>query len=144
MSSRSISRRCHQRVLLLLLMLLLLAVCSCVVADNRGGTGSGREGRVDRKNERADRAIATAVPKPCGVFHAPIRLSEAERNTLTHEPALRLRVLRARATELGRNPDIRRNVPTDPLLAPQPKARENTSAAEKQHAKKTKVHISQM
>ena len=43
--------------------------------------------------------------------------------------------------ELGRDPDVRRNVQTDPLLTPQPKAQEKPSAAEQQHAKKKKVHI---
>ena len=37
--------------------------------------------------------------------------------------------------ELGRDPDMRRNVPKNPLLAPQPKLRVKTSAAGEQHAK---------
>lgn len=38
----------------------------------------------------------------------------------------------ARATELGREKDLRGNVPTAPLRAPQPKARQKTRPPEKQ------------
>ena len=44
-------------------------------------------------------------------------------------------MLTTRATELGRDPGMRRNVPSGPLLAPQPKAREKTLGRE-QHAEK--------
>ena len=53
---------------------------------------------------------------------APLLL--AERNPLKTDPAQRLRMPRVHATKLGRDPDMRRNVPTDLLLAPHPSVRE--------------------
>ena len=47
---------------------------------------------------------------------SPTRLSEAGIKTYF------FRASSATATVLGRGPDMRRNVPTTPLLAPQPKA----------------------
>ena len=43
-------------------------------------------------------------------------------------------------TELGRDRDMRRDVPVDALRAPQPKAREKLSAAGEQQARK-KMHL---
>ena len=42
---------------------------------------------------------------------------------------------------LGRDPDMRRNVPTAPLLAPQPKVRERTHSRRREACLKNKVQI---
>ena len=60
-----------------------------------------------------------------GVFpFAPTRLSEAERNPLRRGASSATLNAHRTANELGRGPDMRRNVPKLPFLAPQPKARE--------------------
>ena len=56
----------------------------------------------------------------CGFFHAPNRLSEAERNPLKKGASSAMLNARSTATELGQDPDMRRNVPVAPLLARQP------------------------
>ena len=45
-------------------------------------------------------------------------------------------MVRARDTELGRGPDMRRSVPTGSLLVSQPKARKKNSAAGEYRARK--------
>ena len=72
-------------------------------------------------------------------FHAPTQLSEAERNPLTKEPIQRLGKLKARATELGRDPDMHHNVRTDRLHAPQAK-HETKNLGFRRTSTKKKMH----
>ena len=78
--------------------------------------------------------------KKCGVFHvSPTRLGEAESDPLFFIAKSATLNAPSTATVLGRDPDIRRNVPTPPWLSPKPKARKRTlSRRRAQHACKTK------
>ena len=60
-------------------------------------------------------------------FHGPARLCGAERNPPEKSQLPRLRTPRARATEPGWCPNVRRRVPACLLRAPQPQAREKDS-----------------
>ena len=57
---------------------------------------------------------------------SPTRLDEAENNPLFFGANSATFNAPSTATVLGRDPDMRRNVRTAPLLAPQPKVRERT------------------
>ena len=57
---------------------------------------------------------------------SPARLGEAETNPLFLRANSATFNAPSTATVLGRDPDMRQNFPTAPLLAPQPKVRENT------------------
>eukprot|EP00904_Undaria_pinnatifida_P005929 jgi/Undpi1/2466/HiC_scaffold_13.g05846.m1 len=70
----------------------------------------------------------------CGFFHAPNRLSEAERNPLKKGASSAMLNARSTATELGQDPDMRRNVPVAPLLARQPEAAKVTGVSKVLHA----------
>ena len=57
---------------------------------------------------------------------SPTRLGEAESNPLCFLASSATFNAPRTATVLGRDPDMRHNVPTAPLLAQQPKVREET------------------
>ena len=60
--------------------------------------------------------------------------------TQPHEHKSQTLNAQSTATELARNPDMRRNIPKASLLNPHPKVREKNSAAGEHHARK-EVHI---
>ena len=64
--------------------------------------------------------------KYVGFSMSPTRLGEAESNSLCFRANSATSSAPSTATVLGLEPDMRRNVPTAPLLAPQPKVRERT------------------
>ena len=86
-----------------------------------------------RGSDRGWRAIYEKTTK-VGFSMSPTRLGEAESNPLFFRANSATFIAPSNATALGRDPDMRRNVPTAPLLFPEPKMRERTSAAEEQHA----------
>ena len=72
----------------------------CCIAGGRAERAILGENRY----VRAERAIYIEQ-NIVGFYMAHTRLSEAERYSLTKKTAQRLKFLRARATELGREPD---------------------------------------
>ena len=85
---------------------------------------------------RTDRAIFQKSTTKCGVFHAPDRPSDAEHNPLTTRASSATLNVQGTATGLDRDSDMRRNVPTAPLLAAQPIVGEKKNAAGEHHARK--------
>ena len=71
--------------------------------------------------------------KNVGFCMSPTRLGEAGINHLLLRADSATFNAPSTATVLGRDPEMRRNVPTAPLLAPQSKVREPSAAGE-QHA----------
>ena len=115
--------------------------CCCVVVDRREGKTIGLVllygGWESRTNIQKCERGAGYLKKTCGVFHALLGLSsEAERNPLTKRASSAPLDAQSTATELGRDRDMRRNIPMGALLVPQPKARETPSAAGVQQARK--------
>ena len=96
-----------------------------------------RESGAGKTKVTAEGAIEkNKKQKPCGVFHGPTPLSEAERNAQMGRASSATLDVQSIATEFGRDRDMRRNVPMGALLTPQPKAREKPSAAREQQARK--------
>ena len=79
-----------------------------------------------------------------GVVHVTYsaRLGEAESNPLFFGVYSATFNAPSNSTVLGRNPDMRRNIPTAPLLAPQPKLIERTLGFRREACLKTKKRIS--
>ena len=115
------------------------AVACCCVADSGEGKNSWNNDVVQRavernenKRVRGDRAGYLKVSQSCEVFHAPARLSEAEPNPLRKRSRSATLNARSTTTEIGWDPDMRRNVATyGPLAEPAPeRARKNVRPPE--------------
>ena len=78
-----------------------------------------------KKHMKGERAILN-----CGGVQAASRLSEAERNPLTKRASSATLDAQSTATELGRDPNMRRNVPMGALL-PRSRKREKKSRPSK-------------
>ena len=98
---------------------------------SHGGRESGANTKI---RERNGLCFIRSIQE--GVFHTPDRRSEAEHNPLTKGASSATLNAQSTATALGRDPDMHCNVPTAPLLDPQPKMRDKISAAGEHHEKK--------
>ena len=78
--------------------------------------------------------------KNVGFSMLPTRLGEAESNPLFNKTNSATLKAPSIATVLGRDPDMRRNVTTAHLLAPQPKVRERTLGRRRAARRKNEVH----
>ena len=111
------------------LMLLMYVCCCCLGSKHMYSRGSVRGWRAIYENQY----------KNVGFSMSPTRLGEAESKPLFFRAISAMFNAPSTATVLGRDPDMRhRNVPTAPLLAPQPKAREKNLGRRRAACLKTK------
>ena len=80
---------------------------------------SGREsGTKTNSYVRGGSRLLTTYSSIAGFIRAPARLSEAEHNPLRKRASSATLNVQNTATEPGRDPDMRRNVPKAPLASP--------------------------
>ena len=95
----------------------------------------------NRGSVRGWRAIYEKTIENAGFSMSPTRLGEAESNALFFRANSATFNAPSTDTVLGRDPGMRRNVPTAPLLAPQPKVRERTLGRRRAACLKNKICI---
>ena len=76
-----------------------------------------------------------------GFSMVPTGLRDAEGNPQYFRASSATLNAPSTATELGRDPDMRRHIPTAPLLAPQPTVRERTLGRRREICEKNKERI---